>query len=43
MIDVLRPAVKGAILPNEISAVLGTKAAKDLKFGVELRWTDLVD
>ena len=42
MIDVLRPAVKGAILPPEIGAVVGTKAARDLKFGVELRWTDLI-
>ena len=42
MIDVLRPAIKGAILPNEITAVIGTKAVKDLPFGVELRWTDLI-
>ena len=42
MIDVLRPAIKGAILPNEIGAVIGTKAVKDLPFGVELRWTDLI-
>lgn len=42
MIDVLRPAIKGAILPNEVSAVIGTKAVKDLPFGVELRWTDLI-
>jgi N-acetylneuraminate synthase len=42
MIDVLRPAVKGAIRPNEIQSVIGTKAAKDLQFGVELNWTDLI-
>ncbi len=42
MIDVLRPAIKGAILPNEINAVIGTKAVKDLPFGIELRWTDLI-
>ena len=43
MIDVLRPAIKGAILPNEIESVIGTRSAKDLKFGVEIRWTDLVE
>lgn len=42
MIDVLRPAIKGAILPNEINAVIGTKAVTDLPFGIELHWTDLV-
>ena len=42
MIDVLRPAVKGAILPPEINNVVGTTAAVDIKYGVELRWTDFV-
>lgn len=42
MIDVLRPAIKGAILPPEINKVIGTKTVKDLPFGAELRWTDLV-
>ena len=41
MIDVLRPAVKGAILPPEIDRTIGTKAARDIRFGEELRWTDL--
>lgn len=41
MIDVLRPATPGAILPHEISNVLGTRALYDLPFGKELRWTDL--
>jgi sialic acid synthase SpsE len=42
MIDVLRPATPGAIMPNEIEAVIGTKAAHDLPAGRELRWTDLI-
>lgn len=42
MIDVLRPAVKGAILPPEIPSVIGTTAAKDIPFGMELHWTDFI-
>jgi sialic acid synthase SpsE len=41
MIDVLRPAVHGAILPFEIKAVEGTKALVDIRAGQELRWTML--
>jgi N-acetylneuraminate synthase len=41
MIDVLRPATPGAILPYEIEAAIGTRALADLPFGKELRWTDL--
>jgi len=41
MIDVLRPAAPGAIRPNEIASVLGTKAVRRLQRGQELRWTDL--
>jgi sialic acid synthase SpsE len=41
MIDVLRPATPGAIKPNEISNVIGTKAINDIPLGKELRWTDL--
>ena len=41
MIDVLRPATPGAIKPNEIQDVIGTKALHDLELGQELRWTDL--
>ena len=41
MIDVLRPATPGAILPYEIEAAIGTRALTDLPFGKELRWTDL--
>jgi len=41
MIDVLRPATQGAILPYEINNVIGTEAAVDIIFGKELRWTDI--
>ena len=41
MIDVLRPAVEGAIKPSEIESVLGKRAIHDLPAGKELRWTDL--
>jgi N-acetylneuraminate synthase len=41
MIDVLRPATPGAIMPYEINQVIGTRALKDLPAGKELRWTDL--
>jgi sialic acid synthase SpsE len=41
MIDVLRPATPGSIKPDQIPDVIGTKALHDLKYGQELRWTDL--
>jgi N-acetylneuraminate synthase len=41
MIDVLRPATPGAIKPDQINNVIGTKALKDLAYGQEIRWTDL--
>lgn len=41
MIDVLRPATTGAIKPDQIEQVIGTKALTDLAYGQELRWTDL--
>ncbi len=41
MIDVLRPATPGAIKPDQIQNVVGTKALRELKYGEELRWTDL--
>lgn len=43
MIDVLRPATPGAIKPDQVGSVIGTRAAKDIPFGKELRWTDLVE
>jgi sialic acid synthase SpsE len=41
MIDVLRPAMPGAIMPYEIEAVIGTNAVHDIPAGKELRWTDV--
>jgi N-acetylneuraminate synthase len=41
MIDVLRPATPGAIKPDQIPNVIGTKALHDMPYGKELRWTDL--
>jgi N-acetylneuraminate synthase len=41
MIDVLRPATPGAIKPDQILDVIGTRALSDIPFGKELCWTDL--
>jgi N-acetylneuraminate synthase len=41
MIDVLRPATPGAILPYEIEAVLGSRALDDIPAGEALHWTML--
>ena len=41
MIDVLRPATPGSILPDQIEMVLGTRALETIPFGKELKWTDL--
>jgi sialic acid synthase SpsE len=41
MIDVLRPAIPGAIQPHQIENVIGTLAIRDLPAGKELCWTDL--
>lgn len=41
LIDVLRPAEIGAIMPYEIEAVIGTKTLVGLKAGEALRWTQL--
>lgn len=41
MITVLRPATPGAILPDEIDKVIGTRATRNIPKGKELRWTDL--
>jgi sialic acid synthase SpsE len=41
MIDVLRPATIGAIKPDQIADVIGTKPLHNIPFGKELRWTDL--
>jgi sialic acid synthase SpsE len=41
MIDILRPATPGAIKPDQIPNVIGTRALADMPLGKELRWTDL--
>jgi sialic acid synthase SpsE len=43
MIDVLRPATPGAILPDQIEAAIGMKALADIPAGKELRWGMLAD
>jgi sialic acid synthase SpsE len=40
-LDVLRPAMAGAILPFEIESVIGTRALEDIPAGEALRWTML--
>ncbi len=39
MIDVLRPATQGAIMPYDIEDVIGLKAIEQIPSGQELRWT----
>ncbi len=41
MIDVLRPATPGAIMPYDIDLVVGLTARVDIPAGQELRWTQL--
>ena len=41
MLDVLRPATKGAIRPDEIESVIGTRVLHDIPAGKEINWTDL--
>ena len=41
MIDVLRPATPGAIMPYDIEQVVGLSARQDIPAGQELRWTQL--
>jgi len=43
MIDVLRPATPGAILPPAVAEVIGVHALRDIPKGKELRWIDLGD
>jgi N-acetylneuraminate synthase len=43
MIDVLRPATPGAILPDQVEKVIGMKAITDIPAGKELRWGLLSD
>lgn len=39
MVDVLRPATQGAILPYEIDDLIGLKALERISAGQELRWS----
>jgi len=39
MIDVLRPATQGAIMPYDVEDVIGLKAIEQIPTGQELRWT----
>jgi len=41
MIDVLRPATPGAIRPDQVNRVIGTRALTAIPFGKEIRWVDL--
>lgn len=41
MLDVLRPATKGAIRPDEIESLIGTHVLQDMPAGKEIRWTDV--
>ncbi len=43
MLDVLRPATPGAILPDKIQDVIGMRAISDIPFGKEIRWGMLKD
>lgn len=43
MIDVLRPATPGAILPDQVKVIIGMKAISDIPVGKELRWGMLAD
>jgi N-acetylneuraminate synthase len=43
MIDVLRPAPPEAIMPYDLSRVIGLKATREILFGQDLRWTMLGD
>lgn len=41
MIDVLRPATPGAILPDQLPKVLGLRAVENIPAGREICWIDL--
>jgi sialic acid synthase SpsE len=41
MLDVLRPATPGALMPDEIPTVVGLKSRIEIPFGKEIHWTDL--
>jgi N-acetylneuraminate synthase len=41
MIEILRPAPKGALLPYEIDDIIGMKINKDIVLGDYLAWSDI--
>ena len=41
MIDVLRPAVPGAVKPSEISDLIGKTVLHEMPFGMEFSWQNL--
>jgi sialic acid synthase SpsE len=41
MIDVLRPATPGAILPSSLQSAIGCRVLQDIPAGKELTWMDL--
>jgi N-acetylneuraminate synthase len=41
MVEPLRPAAKGAIMPWELDAIVGKKALVDMPFGMDLRWESI--
>ncbi len=41
LIEVLRPATRGALMVWDLDEVIGKKARHDLPFGKDLRWEDL--
>lgn len=43
MLDVLRPAIPGAVKPSEIDALIGLKLKTELPFGKEITFEDVMD
>ena len=43
MLDVLRPAIPGAVKPNEIAALIGRMLKRDLPYGKEISFSDVGD
>ena len=43
MLDVLRPAIPGAVKPNEIAALIGRTLKRDLPYGKEISFSDVGD
>jgi N-acetylneuraminate synthase len=41
MVEPLRPAAAGAIMPWELEALVGKKAQVDMPFGMDLRWENI--